>query len=117
MKTIIKRQSKVERTARFVQTRDKFSIENDGVSSVAWDVDVALPAEWNVGLIVGESGAGKTTLARKLVEELQHSQAAMPPGDPAAEPLGSVAPVFITPKDAEGNPIEPFAWPAGRCVI
>lgn len=28
--------------------------------------DIDLPAEWNVGLIVGRSGSGKTTIAREL---------------------------------------------------
>lgn len=28
--------------------------------------DIDLPAEWNVGLIVGRSGTGKTTIAREL---------------------------------------------------
>lgn len=28
--------------------------------------DVSLPKEWNVGLIVGNSGTGKTTIAKEL---------------------------------------------------
>ena len=30
-----------------------------------WSVDVALPTEWSVGVIVGPSMAGKTTLAHE----------------------------------------------------
>lgn len=98
MQQQITRTSAVERTPRFIQTRDKFSIESDGRSTATWDVDVALPDAWHIGLIVGESGAGKTTLARRLM-------------------LDAGGGLLVTPRDADGNLVEPFAWPAGRCVV
>ena len=37
---------------------------NKAVEHFVGDIDI--PAEWNIGLIVGRSGTGKTTIAREL---------------------------------------------------
>lgn len=66
LKTTIKRAVRVARTARLIQFAGKFDLEAAGESVRTWDVDVQLPGEWSVGVIVGPSMAGKTTLANEL---------------------------------------------------
>lgn len=70
MKAAITRAVRVARTARLIQFAGKFDLYA-GAGKVretvqTWDVDVQLPAEWSVGVIVGPSMSGKTTLANKL---------------------------------------------------
>lgn len=66
MKATIKREITVARTPRFHQLCGKFDLSSKGTSVIEWDVDVQLPAEWSVGVIVGPSMAGKSTLAAEL---------------------------------------------------
>jgi hypothetical protein len=66
MKTTIQRQITVARTPRFHQLCGKFDLLSKGTSTITWEVDVQLPAEWSVGVIVGPSMAGKSTLAAEL---------------------------------------------------
>ena len=66
MNSIIHRTVTVERTPRFFQICGKFDLPNDDTTVVEWDLDVQLPDEWSVGVIVGKSMAGKTTIAREL---------------------------------------------------
>jgi GNAT superfamily N-acetyltransferase len=56
----------VERTPRFYQVCGKFDLPTDATSVREWNVDLTLPDEWSVGVIVGPSMAGKTTIAREL---------------------------------------------------
>jgi len=65
----IVRSSDVVRTARVMQVEGLFDVPPSKKSAVAWQVDLDLPAEWNVGVIVGPSGSGKSTLARELFAE------------------------------------------------
>jgi energy-coupling factor transporter ATP-binding protein EcfA2 len=64
--TRITRTVRVERTARVLQLNGLFDLPLAEESVQTWDVNLALPEQWNVGLIVGPSGAGKSTLAREL---------------------------------------------------
>lgn len=49
-----------------MQIEGMFDLSADKVSSVNWDVEFDLPDDWNIGVIVGPSGAGKTTIASEL---------------------------------------------------
>ena len=62
----IVRQSEIVRTARVAQLEGLFDLQPTERPAEQWEVDLDLPAEWNIGLIVGPSGAGKTTVAREL---------------------------------------------------
>lgn len=60
----------VKRTARVMQVESMFDVPPSGTSSFMLDLPDELldigRSEWNVGLIVGPSGAGKTSIARRL---------------------------------------------------
>lgn len=56
----------IQRTSRVMQVEGMFDIPIEKVSRREWLVDMALPAQWHIGLIVGASGSGKTTVARHL---------------------------------------------------
>lgn len=60
------RQSSVKKTAKVAQLQSLFDIQPSTESSVEWNVNFELPTDWNVGVIVGHSGAGKTTIAKEL---------------------------------------------------
>jgi ParB-like chromosome segregation protein Spo0J/ABC-type ATPase involved in cell division/GNAT superfamily N-acetyltransferase len=62
----VERRSKVELTPRVLQLQGMFDVPPAEETVQAWDVKLDLPADWSVGVIVGPSGAGKTTIAREL---------------------------------------------------
>lgn len=66
MQTTMRRAVRVARTARRIQLAGKFDLPVEDEVVREWAVDVALPDEWSVGVIVGPSMAGKTTLAQEL---------------------------------------------------
>ncbi|MBV8780947.1 MAG: ABC transporter ATP-binding protein [Phycisphaerae bacterium] len=66
MKVTIKRSVEVIQTPRLQQMLGLFDVAPAKVSEQMWDVDLALPEQWNVGVIVGPSGAGKSTVASEL---------------------------------------------------
>ena len=61
---IIKR-SEPARTFRVASIVDTYDLQNNKVTE-HFSGSFELPEEWNVGLIVGRSGTGKTTIARHL---------------------------------------------------
>lgn len=64
--TNIVRQSSIVKSARVIQCQSLFDIPPAENTEVSWNVNFDLPETWNVGLIVGPSGAGKTTVAKEL---------------------------------------------------
>jgi ABC-type thiamine transport system ATPase subunit len=52
-----------------MQMEGMFDVPPSQRSAETWTVNLALPEQWNVGLIVGPSGSGKTTIARELFSE------------------------------------------------
>jgi ABC-type ATPase with predicted acetyltransferase domain len=63
---LITRTTTVHRSPRLWQVLGMFDVELPKTSSQSWEVDLTLPARWNIGVIVGPSGSGKTTIAREL---------------------------------------------------
>ena len=62
----IVRESKIIKTPRVMQLEGIFDVPPSEKSAESWTVNLELPEKWNVGLIVGASGSGKTTVAREL---------------------------------------------------
>lgn len=57
----------VERTARVAQVEGMFDVPEAKRQTVSFHFDVPIEErDWQIGLIVGPSGAGKTSVARKL---------------------------------------------------
>jgi GNAT superfamily N-acetyltransferase len=59
-------QTSIVETPRTMQASGMFDVPPAGTSVQSWDFDFELPAEWNVGLIVGPSGSGKSSMAREV---------------------------------------------------
>ena len=68
-RTRLLRTSPIARTPRVAQIEGIFDLPPSERSEEVWEVDLALPDDWQVGLIVGPSGSGKTTVARELFGE------------------------------------------------
>lgn len=66
--TII-RESPVVLTPRVQQVAGMFDAPIGDKSTERWELTLDLPAQWNIGAIVGPSGAGKTTLAREVFKK------------------------------------------------
>jgi GNAT superfamily N-acetyltransferase len=66
MKSTIKREITVRRTPRIMQINGKFDLPTSTTSTQEWAVDLKLPDQWSVMVIVGASMSGKSTLAAEL---------------------------------------------------
>lgn len=86
----------IERTPRLLQMEGMFDVPPSQRSEERWTVDLDLPDDWNVGVIVGPSGAGKTTIARELFGDAMPSAWDWPEdrcvldGFPAAMPIKEI---------------------------
>lgn len=65
----ILREIDVVKTPRVLQLEGIFDVPPSKKSTESWNVNFEYPEEWNIGLIVGASGSGKTTVARELFGE------------------------------------------------
>ena len=54
-----------KKTFRVASIMGTFDLETENIVE-HFKGDIALPKEWSVGLIVGNSGTGKTTIAKEL---------------------------------------------------
>lgn len=97
IKDMIRRTLTVRRTPRVIQLEGRYDLEPLAEETADWNVDLTLPADWGVGVIVGASGSGKTTVARMLAEKLNAA--------------------LQTPRDADGALAEPHAWASDEAVI
>ena len=64
----IVRTSKLDNTFRVAKVKSDFDFQKDEISE-RFKGEISLPDQWNIGLIVGNSGTGKTTIARELFGE------------------------------------------------
>ncbi len=62
----ITRSVSVVPTPRLQQVLGLFDVPPSPTSEQAWDVDLTLPEDWHVGVVVGPSGTGKSTVAGEL---------------------------------------------------
>lgn len=98
LKAQLRREASIAKSARVLQVRGMFDRAAAANKSVReWDVELALPDEWSIGVIHGPSMAGKSVVGRWLAEQ--------------------IGGLFVTDRDAEGNRCDLFAWPAGRSII
>jgi ABC-type thiamine transport system ATPase subunit len=97
MKLSVTRSIDIAKTPRLLQMAGMFDLPPSEKSDLAWDVELSLPAKWNVGAIVGPSGSGKSTIAAELADEFDER--------------------LIGGKDAAGNDVPPWKWPADRCIL
>lgn len=65
---IIKTNSIKEKSFRVAQLYDQFDIQENSFRE-NFKGDIELPKEWNIGIIVGKSGTGKTTIAQSIFKE------------------------------------------------
>lgn len=66
MKKTIRRSVAVKQTPRVKQMSGMFDVAPAAISEQTWQVDLELPESWHIGVILGASGSGKTTVAREL---------------------------------------------------
>ena len=70
----IVREVKVKRTARVMQLEGLFDVPPTKKCKQVWTIKAQLDRPWNIGLIVGASGSGKSTVAKELFgDKLVHS--------------------------------------------
>ena len=62
---IIKRQDKIENTFRVSKIQADYDIKSEHASE-HFVGDITLPEKWNIGVIVGASGTGKSTIAKEI---------------------------------------------------
>lgn len=65
---IIKK-SEIENTYRVARIKADFDVKEEHSNEHFVGV-VEMPAKWNIGLIVGASGTGKTTIAKELFKDI-----------------------------------------------
>ena len=61
------KESKPSKTFRVASVIGKFDLQSENIVE-HFKGDIELPEQWQVGLIVGKSGTGKTTIAKQLFE-------------------------------------------------
>ncbi len=59
------RESKPEKTFRVASVIGKFDLESEHIVE-HFQGNIDMPKNWKIGLIVGSSGTGKTTIAKEL---------------------------------------------------
>jgi len=69
----IVKKSKPEKTFRVASVIGKFDLQSDEIIE-HFEGNIALPEKWQIGLIVGKSGTGKTTIAKQLFEDAYITQ-------------------------------------------
>ena len=65
---IVKETEIQEKSFRVAQLYDQFDLKDNSIKE-HFSGNIELPEDWNVGVIVGKSGTGKTTIAKELFAE------------------------------------------------
>ncbi len=60
--------SEIEKTFRTEKIKKDFDLNIKNTTEI-FEGDIKLPEQWNIGVIVGNSGTGKTTIAKHLYKE------------------------------------------------
>ena len=64
----ILRESKPKKTFRVSSVMGKFDLQTEHIKE-HFQGNIDMPEKWQIGLIVGNSGTGKTTIAKELFED------------------------------------------------
>lgn len=64
----IKRENKPDKTFRVASVIGKFDLQDDRFTE-QFKGEINLPSDWKIGLIVGNSGTGKTTIAKEMFSD------------------------------------------------
>ena len=62
------KQSDVEETFRVARIASDFDLKTEKITET-FRGSITIPKDWSIGVIVGKSGTGKTSIARKLFPE------------------------------------------------
>ena len=65
MKFDIKKQIKPSQTFRIASVKGKFDLQSEHIEEHFFG-EIELPEEWQIGVICGNSGTGKTTIIKEL---------------------------------------------------
>lgn len=65
---IIKENSIKDKSYRVSKVCDQFDFQKDKITE-HFNGEIDIPSEWNIGVIVGKSGTGKSTIARELFKK------------------------------------------------
>lgn len=64
---IVKPVAPIKKTAKVLQLQGLLDIPESGFEKISWDVNMPIEDfDWNIGLIVGSSGSGKSTIIKEL---------------------------------------------------
>jgi len=71
MAKVIRLESAITRTPRVMQLEGLFDMDSEerSITNIEMNIPDLSTRDWNIGLIVGPSGAGKTTVANELFPE------------------------------------------------
>lgn len=98
----IVKKCEVERTFRVSKVMADFDVSLDKANE-RFTGEIKIPSEWNVGLIVGGSGSGKTTIATELFGEKNVE----------FEPFGDLSVLDEMPKECAVEEIEKMFYSVG----
>lgn len=67
--------------------RDRYDLDIDKFEK-SWSFQFTLPEKWNIGLIVGNSGSGKSVVSRDIFDKVYQGEIIKEYGVPLVEAMG-----------------------------